>query len=300
MSDTPSSSRPRRPLVNLLNDLTGTEWIKSTKSWFICDSHRYRRNQATELHPARFPEEMVAEFLRFFSKRGHWVLDPFCGSGATLVACLEEGRNGVGIELSDKYAEVARRRLDEPSLETGGWVIQGDARDVASPKLWEAVPALTNDSRLALRELPQFDFLITSPPYCDMLHHPRGGVKSRHQERIENGLDQVYSPHPQDLGNLDDYAVFIETLGEVFDRCRQVVKPGKYMVVVVQNFRAPGGEVVPLAWDLARRISRTWLFQGERIWCQNSKRLGIWGYPKVFVPNYHHHYCLVFRNGTGP
>ena len=58
----------------------------------------------------------------------------------------------------------------------------------------------------------------------------------------------------------------------------------------------PHGEVLPLAWDLARRISRTWLFQGERIWCQNSKPLGIWGYPRVFVPNYHHHYCLIFRH----
>ena len=138
--------------------------------------------------------------------------------------------------------------------------------------------------------------MVTSPPYFDMLHHPRGGVKSKHQERIEQGLDQVYSPHPQDVGNLADYEEFIETLGGIFDGCRAVVKPGKYMVVVIQNLRAPGGQVLPLAWDLARRISRTWLFQGERIWCQNSKRLGIWGYPTVFVPNYHHHYCLIFRN----
>ena len=72
------------------------------------------------------------------------------------------------------------------------------------------------------------------------------------------------------------------------------------MVVVIQNLRAPSGEVLPLAWDLARRISQTWLFQGERIWCQNSKRLGIWGYPSVFVPNYHHHYCLIFRNTKPP
>jgi len=61
-----------------------------------------------------------------------------------------------------------------------------------------------------------------------------------------------------------------------------------------------------LAWDLARRIERPgraatrWLFQGERIWCQNTKPLGIWGYPAVFVPNYHHHYCLIFRKvGNG-
>ncbi len=307
MPTSPSPKRPKKRIVNLLNDLTGTEWIKLTKSWFICDSRRYRKNKATELHPARFPEEMVVEFLQFFTKAGGWVLDPFCGSGATLVSCLEQGRNGVGIELSEKYVEVARKRLEPQSRETDAWVIQGDAREVDSPELWTSLPGTTgetpvvpgNDSA-ATSDLPLFDFLLTSPPYFDMLHHPRGGVESKHQKRIEQGLDQVYSPHAQDLGNVGDYDEFIESLGEVFDRCRAVIKPGKYMVVVVQNLRAPGGEVLPLAWDLARRISQTWLFQGERIWCQNSKRLGIWGYPKVFVPNYHHHYCLIFRNSRSP
>ncbi len=52
----------------------------------------------------------------------------------------------------------------------------------------------------------------------------------------------------------------------------------------------------PLAWDLTRRLSQTFSFQGERVWCQNSKPLGIWGYPTVFVPNVHHHYCLIFRH----
>jgi len=120
-----------------------------------------------------------------------------------------------------------------------------------------------------------------------------------------------------------DYGKFIEGLGKVFDRVRRCVKEGKYLVVVAQNLRDPEGDVRPLAWDLARRIegasalkyrssqsgrrqapaeqSKTgkgrprWQFQGERIWCQNTKPLGIWGYPKIFVPNYHHHYCMIFR-----
>ena len=96
--------------TNTLNDLTGKEWIKFTRTWFVCDSPRYWKNKDTELHPARVPEEMVAEFLRFFTKRGGAVLDPFAGSGATLVACAENERVGVGIELSGKYAKTAARR----------------------------------------------------------------------------------------------------------------------------------------------------------------------------------------------
>ena len=286
---------------NELNDLTGAEWLRFTKTWFICDSGRYRQNRDTELHPARYPEELVAEFVRFFTKSGGWVLDPFCGSGATLVACREQGRNAVGIELAARYAEVARRRLEQGELLSTALVIHGDARQVACPDLWRDLSSTgvspVSDASAAL---PQFDFLITSPPYWDMLHHSRGGVKSKQKQRVEQGLDEVYSPDPADLGNLSDYDQFLDELGQVFDGCAQVLKPGKYLVVVAQNLRTPAGEVAPLAWDLARRISRSFSFQGERIWCQNSKPLGIWGYPKVFVPNYHHHYCLIFRHDRAP
>lgn len=277
-----------------LNDLSGTEWIKATKSWFVCDSRRYHRNRDTELHPARYPEEMVAQFLEFFTKRDGWVLDPFCGSGATLVSCLETGRRGVGVELSDKYVEVAARRLADLGAGETLRVIRGDALKVAEESFWPEGGGPERDAA----GLPQFDFIMTSPPYWNMLRTSRGGVKSAHKVRAEKGLDTHYSDKPADLGNVTEYDTFIEALGGAFDACARVLKPGKYLVCVVQNCRTPDREVKPLAWDLARRIARTLSFQGERIWCQDSKRLGIWGFPKVFVPNYHHHYCLIFQRKT--
>jgi SAM-dependent methyltransferase len=309
-TDMSKSAKP-----NPLNDLTGTEWIKFTRTWFVCDSPRYHRNRDTELHPARFPEEMVADFLRFFTKRGGWVLDPFLGSGATLVACLEEGRNGVGIELSERYAAVAAKRLDRIAREASQQlalpedgragslppplchaVIPGDALDAGRAEFWaEQRPALEEAGLRFRRALPQFDFLITSPPYWRMLRTSRGGVESKHKQRVKAGLDDHYSDSPDDLGNVADYPEFVAALGRAFDAAARCLKSGGYLVAVVQNLRAPDGEVKMLAWDLARRIGRKLLFQGERIWCQNTKPLGIWGYPKVFVPNYHHHYCLVFR-----
>jgi DNA modification methylase len=279
---------------NDLNDLTGKEWIKFTRTWFVCDSPRYWRNKGTELHPARFPEEMVAEFLGFFTKRGGAVLDPFLGSGATLVACAENERIGVGVELTERYARVAERRAATPVFPQV--VIRGDARGLASASFWEERRETLEGAGVEFRRgLPQFDFVITSPPYWRMLGTSRGGVLSKHKRRAANGLDTVYSTRRDDLGNIASYADFIAALGKVFAGVKRCVKPGKYMVVVAQNLRDPEGEIRPLAWDLARRIGRTWQFQGERIWCQNTKPLGIWGYPKVFVPNYHHHYCLIFR-----
>lgn len=280
---------------NTLNDLTGREWIKATKSWLICDSRRYHRNRDTELHPARYPEELVASFVRFFTSAGGWVLDPFCGSGATLVGALEEGRNAAGIELNRKYAEMARRRVAELAgeVETVAEVLHGDARDILSADLWRHCDGLPRGDD----GLPLFDFIMTSPPYWNMLRKSRGGVRSTHKQRAERGLDTHYGEADGNLGQIEDYERFIEELGGVFDACAGLLRPRKYMVIVAQNVRVPEGYVRPLAWDLARRVSGGELlsFQGERIWCQNSKRLGIWGYPTTFVPNYHHHYCLIFR-----
>jgi DNA modification methylase len=280
---------------NDLNDLTGKEWIKFTRTWFVCDSPRYWRNRPTELHPARFPEEMVAEFLGFFTKRGGAVLDPFVGSGATLVACAENERVGVGVELSDRYARVARRRamnVLSPQI-----VIQSDARQIGQAGFWSADREKLEAAGIGFaRGLPQFEFAITSPPYWRMLRTSRGGVFSKQKQRAARGLDTAYSDHADDLGNIGEYDEFIAALGRVFAGVKRCVKPGKYLVVVAQNLRDPEGEVRMLAWDLARRIRASgWRFQGERIWCQNTKPLGIWGYPTIFVPNYHHHYCLIFR-----
>jgi SAM-dependent methyltransferase len=284
---------------NKLNDLDGSAWIKFTRTWFVCDSPRYHRNRHTELHPARYPEEMVAEFLRFFTKAGGWVLDPFAGSGATLVACAEEGRRGVGIELSPRYVGVIRDRLARLSAEQG--IIEGDTRRLADPAFWtEHLHDLVTQGLPVDGGLPVFDFSISSPPYGDMLHTSRGGVYSKQQQRRDQGLDTAYSAHPDDLGNLRDYEECVAALAGIYRGVARVIKPGGYLVIVIQNFRAPSGEVLPLAWDLARALAGDLLFQGERIWCQNTKPLGIWGYPSIFVPNYHHHYCLIFRNHPPP
>jgi DNA modification methylase len=288
----PAPAEGRKDPRNSLNDLTGRDWIKFTKSWFICDSRRYHKNRDTELHPARFPEEMVGEFIEYFTKAGEWVLDPFCGSGATLVSCRETGRNGVGIELSPTYAGIIRERLGAQLALDGTEcrVIEGDARHAA-----ELIAAARG---AGVPPAPQFDFIMTSPPYFDMLRKSRGGVVSAAKKRASSGLDTFYGNDERDLGNIQSYEGYIEGVGEIFDGLAPLLKPGRYMVVVVQNLRDTSGEVRPLAWDLAARIAQTFSFQGERIWCQNSKPLGIWGYPRVFVPNYHHHYCLIFRNRT--
>ena len=66
---------------------------------------------STKHHPAPFPLELATRLVRMFSFTGDTVLDPFCGSGTTMVAALRTGRNSIGIEIDPEYCRMAARYL---------------------------------------------------------------------------------------------------------------------------------------------------------------------------------------------
>ena len=79
-------------------------------TWFIPYSTVQARSQKFN-HPAAFPVLLPSMCLRLHGKRNPVVLDPFMGSGTTLIAVEEEGGRGIGIDLDSTYVSVARSRL---------------------------------------------------------------------------------------------------------------------------------------------------------------------------------------------
>lgn len=258
---------------NRLNDLDGKEWIKFLKSWYVFDAlksdldEERRITKDTKDHPATFSPTMVSEFIRFFTKKGMNVLDPFVGIGSTLVACDRTNRVGYGVELNSKFGNIAKKRVSNKQT-----VIAGDS------------------TKLLDLGLPKMDFCITSPPYWSMLHK----IDVNQKIRIKNGLSTKYSNKKEDLGNITDYEEFMEDLLNVFKQVHELLKPGKYMVIFVQNV-VDRSVMIPFAWDLAIRLSKTFILKKEKIWCQDHKNLYPFGYPFEWVSNTHHHYALVFQ-----
>lgn len=105
----------------MLNDLSGAEQVRFTKSWFVLSGRADR--EKTSAHPATFPVEIPQAFVKFFTRRGGHVLDPFCGTGATLIAADGLGLRASGIEIEPRFAEFSRTGTESP-------VHSGDALDV--------------------------------------------------------------------------------------------------------------------------------------------------------------------------
>ena len=66
---------------------------------------------STKEHPAPYPLELASRLVQMFSFTGDTVLDPFCGTGTTMLAALKHGRNSLGVELDTAYCKMAASRL---------------------------------------------------------------------------------------------------------------------------------------------------------------------------------------------
>ena len=63
-------------------------------------------------HPAPFPLELASRLVKMFSFVGDTVLDPFCGSGTTMIAAINSQRNSVGVETEVFYCDHILNRID--------------------------------------------------------------------------------------------------------------------------------------------------------------------------------------------
>lgn len=277
-----TAKAPRRngPPVNRLNDLTAKEWIPETVSvWTqrgLGKGHAHA--QIERQHPAPFSYQDVARLIRFFTKAGETVLDPFVGVGSTLKAAAVERRKGIGIELNKKYADLAKLRLkselsEAPSPCLDQKVIRADAR-TAIPKL----------------EANSVKLVVTSPPYWNILH--KKDHKAR-QERLAHGLDTQYSGDVKDLGNIASYEAFLQELADTLALTRGCLVDGGHMCIVVGDFREKSQYHMFHA-DIAREMeTRGFTLKGLTVLYQRHKRIFPYGFPYSFVPNLHHQYIVI-------
>ena len=267
---------------NALNDLTAKEWIVETISVWNQKGLGAKHPDAKieRQHPAPFSFTDISRLIRFFTKQGQVVLDPFVGIGSTLKACALEGRKGIGIELNPRFVELTAERIQSEVRDMFATVdeqqvLEGDARNI-----------------LLTIEDESIDFVVTSPPYWSILKKEDHKVR---QERIAHGLSTDYGSDPRDLGQISNYDEFLLELTGIFSECKRVLKNGKYMAIVVSDFRDKSRYVM-FHSDLARALETIGLeMRGLKVLYQRHKRVYPYGYPYSYVPNIHHQYILILQ-----
>jgi len=95
----------------------GNEWVQEFTN-YPRNVLEFPAPMAGRQHPTQKPVELMEYLIKTYTNDGEVVLDNCMGSGTTAVACVETGRHYIGIELEEKYCEIARRRVAEatPSL----------------------------------------------------------------------------------------------------------------------------------------------------------------------------------------
>jgi DNA modification methylase len=249
------------------------------------------RHKDEILHPAKYPETLVEQFINLFSKAGDNILDPMVGTGSSVIAAFRTRRNGYGVDLIENFVEIARRRIETeraPLLFSNGKeklkaiIVQGDATKLDEIKDLKGT---------------RFDYAITSPPYWSMLTNP--GSENQEARRRKN-LQLVYSKNKRDLGNVEDYDKFLDLLEVVYSQVAKKLKANSVLTVVVKNVKRQH-ILYTLAWDLVIRLSGRkgkYDYLGTTLWCQDDIGIKPFAVGIHWVSNILHHYCLHFRKRT--
>jgi DNA modification methylase len=267
------------------NGLTPTEWTKLSKSvWNDVSSQREWYHLE---HGATFSVALAERVIKMYTKEGDLVLDPFLGVGSTLVAAKKLNREGIGIELYEKFARISNNLLSQTDLfsKYKQQVIQDDCRNLLKYVRPNSV-----------------QLMLTSPPYANFIYKAVEDRKKTHKNSLLV-LDNIsavkpYGEDPRDFGNLG-YSKFLSEIKEIMEKLLVVTKPGGYNIWVVKDCRDPkhGKPFIPFHSDIARigeEVGFKW--HDLIVWDQNAQRsLVLLGYPSVFYVNINHTFLVVLR-----
>jgi DNA modification methylase len=209
--------------VSEIDEATGDNWGDfqdiSTNSLWIIES-RSREGMHDGKYHGNFVPQIPYQAIRRFTKPGDIVLDPFVGSGTTLIEARRQGRHGIGIELIDTIAGDARRRIDAEANPHNTWqkVIVGDSTSEAT--------IVQVRKELQARGHNQVQLLVMHPPYHDIIK---------------------FSDDPQDLCNARTLEDFLESFKKVVRGTYNLLEKNHFLVVVIGD-KYRNREWIPLGF----------------------------------------------------
>ncbi|PWH12613.1 MAG: DNA methyltransferase [Anaerolineae bacterium] len=253
---------------NHLNCLSAKEWLKSQIGvWQFFYEGRDIRDK--NLHPATFPISLAKKVISLFTHEGELVLDPFVGSGTTLVAAQDLNRNAVGFDLQEKYIQLCVRRLASNNLfnQAQQVAIQDDALHI---------PNYLEPNSVSL--------IWTSPPYANLLNRKRKNKSRRERNNEQLHKIEQYSQDPRDLGTmpLEDYT---NAIGDIFEKLLPLLRPKGHCVINVPDMWWENERITIHVALVNELRQRGYELRNTIIWDRTNivNKVGIFGYPSNYI-----------------
>lgn len=251
-----------------INCLEAKEWLKCQIGvWQFTYEKRDIRDK--ELHPATFPISLSSKIIKLFTHEGELVLDPFVGSGTTLVSAQDCNRNALGFDLKDEYIELCKRRLESDNVfcNTKQIAVKEDARNINN---------YIKDGTVSL--------IWTSPPYGNLLNRKRKNKSRRDRDNGQLGKVEQYSQDVRDLGTypLEEYTT---AMGDIFESLLPLLKEKGHCVINVPDYWWEN-ERITLHISLIEELrKRGYELRNTIIWDRTNivNNIGIFGWPSNYI-----------------
>ena len=255
---------------NHINCLAAKEWLKAQIGvWQFYYEGRDIRDK--DLHPATYPIALSTKCIELFTHKGELVLDPFVGSGTTLVSAKDTNRNAIGFDLNQEYIDLCNERLlHRDVFETGKQLaICEDAHNI---------PEYLDEETVSL--------IVTSPPYANLLNRSRKNKSRRGDERQNKQYQRIeqYSQDPRDLGTMP-LEQYTQEMADIFRGLLPLLRPKAHCVVNVPDMWWQNKRITIHISIVEALQSVGYELRNIIIWDRTNivNRLGIFGWPNNYI-----------------
>lgn len=251
-----------------INCLTAKEWLKNQLGvWQF--SYEKRDVRDKNVHPATFPLSLARKVIELFTHQGELVLDPFVGSGTTLVAAQDCNRSALGFDLSTKYINLCEQRLSQRGMfhNVDQVAIQDDARNI---------PSYLPEESASL--------IWTSPPYANLLNRKRKNKSRRDRKNEQYDKVEQYSQDARDLGTMP-LERYTEAIGDIFESLLPLLKVKGHCVINVPDMWWENRRITIHVALIEELRKRGYELRNTIIWDRTNivNRIGIFGWPSNYI-----------------